>query len=204
MKLHYWFIKTLLYLILVLLYRFRNRKLYPIPSKGAMLVASNHASSWDPPILAATLPRELNFFAKKELFKFKPFGWLISKYNAFPVDRAQLAPSTMRTMMAKINEGNAVVMFPEGTRTKTGDFLPPKYGIGYVALKATVPVIILPVYIHNSKKFKLYKFWFNNLKAITGKPILPEEYSNLSQTKDNYQRVADMVMEQIIELKSKI
>lgn len=119
-----------------------------IPSTGPVILASNHASFLDPPILGAASPRTISFLARKTLFDNPVFGFLIRKLNAFPLDREGDPRSAIRMMRAQLAEGACVVMFPEGTRTRDGRLQPLRRGIGMLSVKTGSPV--LPIYIGGS------------------------------------------------------
>lgn len=121
-----------------------------IPQKGAVLIAANHMSFIDPPLMGYAAKRESFFLAKEELFgQSKFFHWLIAYYNAIPIKRGkafdmQLFKKTCRL----IRKGQAIILFPEGTRSLEGVFLPFKTGVGMLALRYNVPVV--PAYIKNT------------------------------------------------------
>jgi 1-acyl-sn-glycerol-3-phosphate acyltransferase len=121
-----------------------------IPQNGPIILASNHISNFDAPALACALaPRHLSFFAKAELFRFKPFGRLISKLNAFPVDRSRGDIAAMRRSLAILKEGRALLLFPEGGRNIDGS-AEAKNGVAFLARLSRVPVI--PAYVDGTEK----------------------------------------------------
>jgi 1-acyl-sn-glycerol-3-phosphate acyltransferase len=121
-----------------------------IPQKDAVLIAGNHMSFIDPPLMGYAAKRECFFLAKEELFgQSKFFHWLIAYYNAIPIKRGkafdmQLFKKTYRL----IRKGQVIILFPEGTRSLKGVFLPFKTGVGMLALRYNVPVV--PAYIKNT------------------------------------------------------
>lgn len=87
-----------------------------LPSEGPVIVAANHLSHLDPPAVACASRRRLTFMARKSLFKNRVFGWLISSVGAFPVRRGEADTEAVRLSLRLLDEGRAVLMFPEGTR----------------------------------------------------------------------------------------
>ncbi len=120
-----------------------------IPLKKGAIIASNHISYLDPPLIGAALPRRGTFMARKGLFGIFILGWFIKHY-AFPVDREKTQPSTIKDAVRRLKNGELIVMFPEGRRSETGQLLEAKRGIGMVASLSDAPVI--PTLIMGSNK----------------------------------------------------
>ncbi len=115
-----------------------NRKNFP---KGNLILAGNHISNWDPPFIAAATPRAVHFMAKSSLFKTKFLSWFMQKLGAFPIYRRSTVNSgALNRAIELVNEGAAVVIFPEGTRSHDGKMLPAKPGVGYIAHATGAPV----------------------------------------------------------------
>lgn len=112
-----------------------------IPRKGPLIVACNHISFWDPPLVGAHLPREMHFVAKAELFHNPLFGALIRSYNSIPIERGAQARSGLRGAEEVLSAGGAVLIFPEGTRNKSGELLAPRAGVGRLAASTRTPVV---------------------------------------------------------------
>ncbi|RMH58405.1 MAG: 1-acyl-sn-glycerol-3-phosphate acyltransferase [Candidatus Hydrogenedentota bacterium] len=116
-----------------------------VPETGGVIVASNHASVLDPPVIASAVERPLTYLAKEELFKNRLIGWFIGSLGAFPVKRGRNDRQAMRAAIDLLKEGRGVVFFPEGTRSRTGEIGRMKPGFVLVAAEAEVPVV--PAYI---------------------------------------------------------
>jgi 1-acyl-sn-glycerol-3-phosphate acyltransferase len=117
-----------------------------IPARGPVILASNHRSFLDPFVIAVMARRPLYFVAKKELFLFHPaVSWLLSALGAFPIDRGGSDREAMATARAILDRGEAVLMFPEGTRVRPGALGRPKRGVGRLALETGAPVVPLAV-----------------------------------------------------------
>ncbi len=121
-----------------------------VPRTGGLIVASNHVSFWDPPLVGAALPREMHFLAKEELFRPPLFGALIRAYNSIPIRRGVADLSGMARAIEVLRQGRALLMFPEGSRMRDGELHPARPGVGMLAVNADVP--ILPVFVSGSQR----------------------------------------------------
>lgn len=140
-----------------------------IPKEGSVILCCNHISNFDPPFLGSFLKhREIHFMAKAELFKMPIFGSLLRKIHAFPVKRGLADKNALRTALKLLKEGKVLGIFPEGTRSKTGELRKGLSGVGFFALKSDA--IVIPCAIIGSYKF------FKPLKLVYGTPIDMTEY----------------------------
>jgi 1-acyl-sn-glycerol-3-phosphate acyltransferase len=119
-----------------------------IPRTGGVLIASNHQSLLDPVLIGVQVPRPLTYLAKSDLFENPYVNWLIRSLYAFPVRQERGEVSAVREAIRRLEEGRALVVFPEGSRTKDGELLSLEPGIGLIARKADVPIV--PCVIHGS------------------------------------------------------
>jgi len=192
-----WKYKTVQFItniILKILYRVSYEGFENIPMEGGVIVAANHASMIDPPALGARSPRELVYLAKKELFPIPVVRLLLKISHSIPIDRAGYSKRTLKQVVESLKEGWALVMFPEGTRTKTGEFGRPKKGIGMVAVMADVPVV--PCWIEGSYKAKPF---VSKIKLHFLPPIKPSEIGGETK-KEHYLLVSEKIMYDIINL----
>ncbi|MDR3164514.1 MAG: 1-acyl-sn-glycerol-3-phosphate acyltransferase [Synergistaceae bacterium] len=140
--------------VFMLFFRLYNRLevygLSNIPSEGPMIVASNHASFADPPLIGAVFPIRLRYLAKESLFRVPLLGFLIRTLGAVPVTRgdSQRAGAVMKLLLALLKEGESVLLFPEGSRSANGRLGPIEPGAAYLSVKTGFPV--LPVYVKGS------------------------------------------------------
>jgi 1-acyl-sn-glycerol-3-phosphate acyltransferase len=170
-----------------------------VPRQGRLLIVANHMSNLDPPLIASMVPREMHFAAKIQLFK-GPLGVLITYANAMPIRRSGSDKDAIKRLVGSLKDGNALIMFPEGTR-QGKDGGPTKAGPGMVAALAKANV--LPVQIVGTHDMKEA---FRNRGTLTlrfGEPIpfqqamdaararLPED----APKKDIYHAFSDVVME---------
>jgi 1-acyl-sn-glycerol-3-phosphate acyltransferase len=136
--------RTLILILLHVLWRFRVRGVEHIPLKGGVIVAANHVSVFDPPALGCALPRQLTYMAKSELFRNPLFGRLILALGAYPIERGRGDVGAIKRSVALLREGRALAMFPEGTRNFEGK-RGAQAGAALLAGLAGVPIV--PAYI---------------------------------------------------------
>jgi len=119
-----------------------------IPATGPAIIAANHTSMADPPLEACAIKRPLRFFAKKELFDVPIIGGLIRKLGAFPVVRGSADRTAIRTAINVLENGELLIIFPEGMRGDGVTFGAPEKGMAMIALKAHVPIV--PAFIEGT------------------------------------------------------
>jgi len=112
-----------------------------VPTAGGVLLASTHQSFLDPLLIACCLDREIHFMARRTLFDIPVLGRIIVATNTFPIDRDTGDVKGVKTAIERLKAGNALVVFPEGTRTRDGAILPMKSGVRILAERAAVPVV---------------------------------------------------------------
>ena len=186
-------------MLLTLLTRCQVRGKENIPSQGPLLIVANHLNLADPPLLGVSLGRKVIFMAKKELFHFRAIGYFIGSFGAFPVHRGRLDRRALRQAEQLLAQGLALVMFPEGMRSRSGRLRPAFPGSALIASRSGVP--ILPVGIIGTEKIKGVT-WLLRRPRITvniGHPFyLPSVSSKL--TKAELAELTNFIMGHIAEL----
>ena len=152
-------------LITRLLWRVSIRGIENVPKDGPFILAANHISYLDPPIVGSFVwPRVVHYMAKKELFELFFLSWALPKINAFPVDREGSAKSAMKHALDVLKAGDCVGIFPEGGRNKAGD-LEARQGTALLAALAKCPVV--PAAIVGSEHANRLA----QIKVAYGKPL---------------------------------
>ncbi len=141
----YEILKPFAVLLMRLYFRLEARGTEHVPSSGALLLVSNHSSVLDPPLVGGASPRQLSFLAKAELFDIPLFGRFIRAVNARPVRRDGSDARALKVALRALEEGKALLVFPEGTRGPEGTLREARPGAGMLAVlsgAAVVPVLI--------------------------------------------------------------
>lgn len=141
-------IKALAFFILKVFFRMEVKGRSNVPKEGGLLVISNHCSQMDPVIIGSVLPRRLYYMAKEELFKIPFLRSLIVALGAFPVRRETGDLRALSKIVDLVKKGEAVLLFPEGSRSEDGEVKEFMHGVSFIAFKAGVPV--LPVAVRGS------------------------------------------------------
>ena len=170
-----------------------------VPPEGALLVVSNHLNFNDPPLLGASLGRQVVFMAKEELFRFRPLAYFLSSLGSFPVHRGRLDREALYQADQVLAQGSALVMFPEGMRSKNGRLQSAFRGSTLIALRSGAQ--ILPVGIAGTEKIKGIT-WLLRRPRITvniGQPFyLPPVSDKL--TRAEIDKLTHSTMERIAQL----
>jgi 1-acyl-sn-glycerol-3-phosphate acyltransferase len=178
-----------------------------VPRQGPVILASNHASFLDPPLVGSGLPRSINYLARENLFRFPVVGWVLRRWQAVPVDREGGGAAGLKAILARLLAGGAIILFPEGTRTPDGKLQPARSGIGLTVIRSTAPVV--PVRV-----FGTFEAWGRHrrfprpcrLAVKYGHPLcfapLRAEAKTCSKQrlKAIYQRIAEEIMAAIARL----
>lgn len=173
-----WFFRILT----MLCYRVRVHGLENYPKTERILVCANHQSFLDPIIVGVVCPRPVNYLARKTLFDFLPLAAFLRFNDTIPLDRESSGLAGVKETLRRLKKDEAVVMFPEGTRSKDGELLPLMPGF-YLLAKRT-KATLMPLGIDGC--FTAYPpgAWLprpGKIDAVMGKPIPFEEYAELSE-----------------------
>lgn len=173
-----------------------------LPTEGPFLIAGNHASHLDPPVIGCHVPRQIAFFARKTLWKGGVLSWWMDQAGAIPVDRDGGSDVTaIKRVLRALKGGSPLILFPEGTRSPDGTLQAPKSGVGMIAVKARVPVV--PVHIIGS-----HGAWGRNrsikmgvpVSVVYGRPLALAEFDAPEAGKERYQRASENIMAAISRL----
>ena len=188
---------------------FRWRVFNPerVPLTGPVILASNHASFLDPPLVGSGLHRGINYLARESLFRYPGVGWLLRKWNSVPVDRDGGGAAGLKAILDRLLAGGAIILFPEGTRTKDGSLQPARSGIGLTAIKSSavvVPVRVFGTYEAYGRHIKIPRP--HQVSVKYGRPMMFEKLRAEAKTctkarlKEIYQEVANEIMAAIAKL----
>jgi 1-acyl-sn-glycerol-3-phosphate acyltransferase len=159
-----------------------------VPLSGPLIVAANHVSYFDPPVIGVASPRPLFYMAKRELFEIPLFGALIRALNAYPVDRKRGDAGAIKRTVEMLIKGNAVVLFPEGTRNRDGSARP-RAGVALLASLSGAPV--LPVHISGTEEVRR----FRSIRVVFGEPFSPGK--GRKANREDLERWTDEIMGRI-------
>jgi 1-acyl-sn-glycerol-3-phosphate acyltransferase len=178
-----------------------------VPQTGGVILASNHASFLDPPLVGSGLHRDINYLARESLFRFPGIGALLRSWNAVPVDRDGGGAKGLKIILDRLLAGNGIILFPEGTRTRDGNLQPARSGIGLTVIKSDAVVIPVRTFGTFEAYGRIHKFPRPKKVSVKyGKPMhfekLRSEAKNCSKPrlKEIYQEVADEIMMAIANL----
>jgi len=168
---------------------------------GHGIIASNHASHFDPPVLSISCPEEVHSLAKESLFEIPLLGRLIRLLNSHPVSRTGTDAATFRAVIRLLQEGKKVLLFPEGTRSNDGTLKPLERGLSFIVQKGRCP--IFPAYIDGTfsawPPFRKCPKLFGNIRVAFGSPIEWGEFDGMEKreaerliTERTYQAFVDL------------
>jgi 1-acyl-sn-glycerol-3-phosphate acyltransferase len=112
-----------------------------VPLTGPVILAANHASFLDPPLVGSGVKRAIFYLARESLFEVPGLNWLLPRINAVPVDRDGGGAKGLKAILDRLLAGEGIVLFPEGTRTRDGQLQPARSGIGLTVIKSGAPVV---------------------------------------------------------------
>jgi 1-acyl-sn-glycerol-3-phosphate acyltransferase len=173
-----------------------------VPASGPVLIVSNHVSLLDPPLVGASARRPLHFMAKEELFRIPLLGRLIRALNARPVRRDGSDMRALKAALVLLQEGRALLVFPEGTRGVEGEPLRDgKAGVGMLAVLSGAPVV--PVYVSGSgAALPRGRAWPRPVKVrVTFGPPLTFKRASDDGRKEAYREAAQEMMRAIAQLR---
>lgn len=177
--------RTVLFFTWIIFKVFYRLKIYGFENfyPGAAIIAGNHTSYLDPPMIAISWPQEVHFLAREGLFKNRFFGAFIRAVNSHPISGDASDVVVFKTVIKLLNEGKKIVLFPEGMRTDRDELGELKPGIALLVSKTKSAII--PTYIYGTYKIwnRFHKFpkLFGKTACVFGSPILWETYAHLDK-----------------------
>lgn len=186
-----------------LLFRWRVIGAQNVPAEGPVILAGNHASYLDPPVIAVGIWRPPAFLAKEELFRHPLFGWYLRKLGAFPVKRGAGDRAALKHSLDLVEQGRPLVLFPEGTRTEDGELQEPEMGVGMIAYRTGAPVV--PIYIHGTDRALGRKggLRLERIAIVYGEPLVFVPKPGEKPGREEYEAAAQRIMGCIAELRGR-
>ncbi len=167
----YWTIRALFVPFFLIYFRMQRTGREHLPRHGALILASNHRSFLDPFVIGTLARRPVYYMAKRELFEKRWQAWALNALGAFPVDRGAGDEAAMDTARAILARGDCVVVFPEGTRVRSGALGSPRRGVGRLALQTGAPVA--PVAVFGSEQVRRgWRIRPRKVRLRVGAPLL--------------------------------
>ncbi len=175
-----------------------------LPESGGYIVAANHASLLDPPMVGQFLPRQVSFFARKTLWKPGVAAWWLDAVGTIPVDRdGGTSLDAIKRVLQALASGRVVIVFPEGTRSPNGELQAPRPGVGLLACKARVPVVPARVFGSFEAFGRDGRLRLGSPVSVAyGKALSPQEYDNPADGRERYARTAARIMEAITRIEA--
>jgi len=177
-----------------------------IPADGGFMIAANHVSHLDPPIVGALFPRQVCFFARKTLWKPGFASWWLNRVGVIPVDRdGGTDVGAIKRVLAALKQEKVIILFPEGTRSYDGKLQTAKPGVGLLACRTGVPVV-------PARVFGSFQAFGRDgtlrlgtpVTVVYGKPIPASDYDDSSAGKERYLLASQRIMAAIAELKEPV
>ena len=197
----YAILKPIAVALMRLYFRVEARGAAHVPPAGPVLLVANHVSVLDPPLIGGMTRRALCFMAKEELFRVPVLGWLIAHLNARPVRRDNADPRALKDALRVLQAGEALLVFPEGTRGPEGSVREAKAGAGLLAVASGAAVV--PVYIRGTgRALPRGSVWPRPVKVVvTFGPALTFKAPTGEARREAYRAAADDMMRAIRELR---
>ena len=198
---YYWFCYHLIKLVGRIFFRLRVVHRERMINHGPVILASNHESYLDPPLVGSVADRAIFFLARKTLLAGPFFGWLLPKLNVIPVDQEGNDRSALKALIRILKAGEGTLVFPEGERTSDGRLRPALPGLGFVIAKTLAPVVPMRI-------FGAREAWprgsgrvrFRPITVVVGEPIYFTAADLQPPGKDVYPRLSQRVMDAIAAL----
>jgi 1-acyl-sn-glycerol-3-phosphate acyltransferase len=198
---YYWFCYNLIRLVGRTFFRLRVVHRERMINHGPVILASNHESYLDPPLVGSVADRAIFFLARKTLLAGPFFGWLLPKLNVIPVDQEGNDRSALKALIRILRAGEGTLVFPEGERSLDGHLRPPLPGLGFVIAKTLAPVV--PMRIFGAREAwprGSNRVRFCRITVVVGEPIHFTSADLQPPGKDLHLRLSQRVMDAIAAL----
>ncbi len=196
----YWGLWFLFRVLACLLFRFRIDRVQVFPKTGGVIVAANHASYLDIPLLGCAIRRRVCFIGRANLFPNRFLSWVLQRLGWIPLKTNRLDRKAFGVALAHLKSGTPVVIFPEGSRTEDGQLQPGRPGIGYLVEESQCQVIpayisgtfkVLPVRAKRPRLLPVSVSFGESVRFPKGEPI---------NKKQEYEKIGRTVMDHIAQV----
>lgn len=184
----YALLKGILRPLFIVTFKIRTDGFDTIPKKGPLIVICNHVSGFDPPVVGTLIPRPVYFMTKVELFRFRPFAFVISALHAYPVKRGTPDRKSLRYSLNLLHDGQTLLIFPEGHRTETGELQPARSGTVFLTKHSKAQLV--PVGIVGEYGFRRgIRYYVGSAFTIPNDmPTLEAQYLLITKIKEQMDR----------------
>lgn len=168
--------------------------------EGPAILASNHASYLDPPLVGVACRKEIFYLARKSLFEKPVLGPLLARVNCIPIDRDRGDVAAVRAILRLLKEGKRTLLFPEGTRSRDGKLQPARGGLGLIIAKSLAPVVPVRIFGSYAALPRSGGIHFSQVTMVVGKPLIFTKADLGTDERLAYQVLSDRVMSAIAAL----
>lgn len=161
-----------------------------LPTDGSVIIVSNHVSLWDPILVACSVPRDVSYMAKEELFSIPLLGPILRRLGTFPVKRGQGDMSAIRNSLSILKLDKVLGLFPEGTRSKTGETQKALPGMVLLMEKSKAPIVPVKVY---GTRYLFTQGW-GKFGVIIGPPLTSEQLKVPEGVENRREWVTEQIM----------
>lgn len=200
MKTIYWFCYTIFKKAALAFFAYRVVGKEKLVTDGPVIIASNHESFLDPPLVGVAYDHAVYYLARKTLFRGLG-AWLYPRLNSIPVDQDRPDMTSLKTIIKLLRQGNQVVVFPEGARTLDGELQSAEAGTGLIVAKSKA--VVQPVRIFGARDALPRgsgKVRFCPITVVVGDPITFSTEELKAKSRDGYQKISDRIMDEIGKL----
>lgn len=201
MKTTYWIGHTIFRAAAKAFFRYQVVGRDKLVQDGSVLIASNHESFLDPPLVGIAYSDSVYYLARKTLFR-GPCAWLYPRWNAIPVDQDAPDMSSLKKIVRILRSGEQVVVFPEGARTLDGKLQPGEAGVGLIAVKSQAT--IQPVRIFGAREALPRgsgRLKFHPITVVVGTPFELTDAERKVKGREGYQAISDRIMREIAKIR---
>jgi 1-acyl-sn-glycerol-3-phosphate acyltransferase len=199
-NIYYWFGYNVSRILAKIFFRFRILHRERMIQSGPVIMASNHQSYFDPPLVGNASDRAIYILARRSLLNVPILGWFLPKLNVIPVDQDGVDRSALKGIIRVLKRGECALVFPEGARTLDGKLQPAQPGVGLIIARTLAPVVPVRIFGAHEALPRGGGFHFHPITVVVGEPIYFSEADLQPRDKNLYARLSQRVMDAIAAL----